>query len=195
MLTFAQIKSDPSLVGAYGTNLILRCSRTACVNEVTLPRYQVRKRLAANCCGIYCSRACVNRDRLDTQVTTRDGVEGRVCQTCKEWKALPLFDAKGRSPTCGRCKRAKPDQVFSVLRSKAKHRGWCFELTQEEVQILLAQPCFYCGVVPTGLDRLDSKQGYIKGNVVAACQPCNFGKSNHNLKDFLAHCRLVASRL
>jgi len=38
----------------------------------------------------------------------------------------------------------------------------------------MASPCHYCSLAEAGgLDRVDSNQGHIDGNVVACCEKCN----------------------
>lgn len=60
-----------------------------------------------------------------------------------------------------------------------------FELTEEEFEEIVRRPCYYCGLPPSskvgreyfsGIDRIDSRHGYIKGNVRPCCGNCNMGK-------------------
>ena len=77
------------------------------------------------------------------------------------------------------------------------------EGVRHERVALIFQPCFYCGVVGTnfkrterkdglgsfyynGLDRVDSRKGYISNNVVSCCKVCNRAKSDMSLYDFQA---------
>lgn len=50
--------------------------------------------------------------------------------------------------------------------------------------------CYYCGgdIKTIGIDRIDSKAGYISGNVVACCDKCNRSKYTYTVKDFISHC-------
>ena len=38
-----------------------------------------------------------------------------------------------------------------------------------------------------GIDRVDSKIGYVEGNIVPCCEKCNFMKSNLEVDVFLEH--------
>jgi hypothetical protein len=90
-------------------------------------------------------------------------------------------------------------------------RGWDFHLTLPQLKAVVSLPCAYCGREPSnikrnsyvvqgilrrdvypeliihysGLDRIDSSQGYIQGNVVPCCAGCNAMKSKLSLEDFL----------
>lgn len=44
-----------------------------------------------------------------------------------------------------------------------------------------------------GIDRYDSAQGYVSGNVVPCCWPCNRAKGSSITEEFLAHVRKIAS--
>jgi len=72
-------------------------------------------------------------------------------------------------------------------------RKHSFELTEEEFEEIVRQPCYYCGLPPSskvgreyfsGIDRIDSKHGYIKGNVRPCCGNCNMGKRLMPERDF-----------
>lgn len=127
-------------------------------------------------------------------VILREGVPGRVCRTCGDWVPLSKMCAKGRARTCMACKRKKPEQIFSILRSKAQtYRRLTWTLTYEEFLTFWQRPCHYCGVEikTVGLDRVESSQGYEMDNLVSCCGDCNRGKSDQTQAEFLARCRRV----
>lgn len=47
--------------------------------------------------------------------------------------------------------------------------------------------CYYCGSSATGFDKIEPKNGYIKGNIVVCCKNCNFMKHTNSIQDFLNH--------
>jgi hypothetical protein len=47
------------------------------------------------------------------------------------------------------------------------------ELTTQEYIDLIKHPCFYCGDISTGLDRLDNLENYTFDNCVSCCTVCN----------------------
>lgn len=74
---------------------------------------------------------------------------------------------------------------YSQLKSKSKKRELLFDLTVEEFETLVSKPCFYCenklSIKVTsgcGLDRLDSKLGYVADNCVSCCAFCNCVKND-----------------
>jgi len=66
---------------------------------------------------------------------------------------------------------------FARLKTKARYRGIPIELTREQWESVIAEPCHYCGgpLAPTGygLDRKDTRGPYTLANVVPCCQQCN----------------------
>jgi hypothetical protein len=74
----------------------------------------------------------------------------------------------------------------------AKKRGGT-DLHPSVFAQMLAAPCTYCGL-PTanGIDRVDSKCGYVRGNVVPCCYTCNILKLTYSREEFLDKCAAVA---
>ncbi len=66
---------------------------------------------------------------------------------------------------------------YVALRRAARDKGLGFDVTAEQHEHLLRQPCFYCqgALSPTGhsLDRVDNTRGYLMSNVVPCCGTCN----------------------
>lgn len=91
--------------------------------------------------------------------------------------------------------------VLAGYRRVAKVRNQPFELSDKVFRELILKDCFYCGAPPSntylgrrmygaciynGIDRVDNQLGYIEGNVVPCCGPCNRGKSTLSLAEFYA---------
>jgi len=89
-----------------------------------------------------------------------------------------------------------------------KIRNIKFDISKEQFRVLTKGLCKYCGSKPAGerksssakskgkdsgsyiyngVDRIDSSQGYIIGNVVPCCKRCNFMKSNITESDMYEH--------
>lgn len=114
--------------------------------------------------------------------------------------------------------RRKPGNT-STINSKivaykrgAVSRNLIWGLTKEEFLSVTSQPCLYCGEPPaninksrgkfsdgdfryTGIDRINSEEGYTQSNVVPACIQCNIAKSNKNLKEFIPWIRKIYARI
>jgi hypothetical protein len=89
--------------------------------------------------------------------------------------------------------------IYSKYKCNAKKKGFSFELSKEEFFEIVSKNCFYCGEIPTnieksrnnngdfihnGIDRIDSNKGYTVDNAVACCWKCNKAKNNTNVSDF-----------
>jgi hypothetical protein len=71
-------------------------------------------------------------------------------------------------------------QRFVLAKSSAVSRGKVWELTLDQYEKLINQPCCYCQdrmcapvVYGKGLDRIDNLIGYIIENVQPCCTACN----------------------
>jgi len=95
---------------------------------------------------------------------------------------------------------ASMNELFaSYIKSAAgRKHGW--GLSKEEFKNLVTGNCVYCGTPPnkerkpnkgvyggfmyTGIDRVDSNIGYVKGNVVSCCWDCNRAKGSLTVEEF-----------
>lgn len=87
--------------------------------------------------------------------------------------------------------------TFSRYKSSARSRKLEFTLTKDEFKSIIACSCHYCGkhndeTHQNGIDRKDSLIGYLAGNCVPCCWPCNKMKDEAGYEQFLSHCRKVA---
>ncbi len=78
-----------------------------------------------------------------------------------------------------------------VITTKEKGFPFCMSFYEFKALKHLDSPCHYCGLPPTGLDRIDSSQGYLVENVVPCCYRCNLMKSDLTQADFIAHVRRI----
>lgn len=89
--------------------------------------------------------------------------------------------------------------IILGYQNHAKKRGFTWNLTREEVEYLIKQNCYYCGIEPSnlkktknsidglkynGIDRVDSSKGYYTDNCVACCRTCNLAKRDMKIEDF-----------
>ena len=87
-----------------------------------------------------------------------------------------------------------PATALYQYKTRACHKDFEFEMTDEEFFHLIELECFYCGTENgNGIDRVDNAIGYIRDNVVPCCKTCNYIKGNYSKNFFLAHVMKIAS--
>lgn len=120
---------------------------------------------------------------------------------------------------CQSCKGRKEDAlqrtIYGRYKQDAARRGHTFALDFDYFVTICGKNCFYCGSEPcnkakaargkrmrkspadgriwtySGIDRLDSRAGYIAGNCVACCIVCNVAKHMMTPGEYVGHCRKV----
>lgn len=100
-------------------------------------------------------------------------------------------------------------RVYSEYKAAAKKFKRTFQLDLVCFAKIVQACCYYCGASPfagpssrtsrvtiplNGVDRVDSRVGYIETNVVSCCKFCNIAKRDRSAEDFIAHCKLVAQK-
>lgn len=108
----------------------------------------------------------------------------------------PIVDRSVRSDK-GK-KRVKYSSLLSpkyksyLMRCNSK--GIKMELTEEQFNTIIAQPCYLCGsTTKIGVDRLNSSFGYVEDNVKPCCTICNMMKYTHDVDFFLSHVRRIVN--
>lgn len=97
---------------------------------------------------------------------------------------------------------ASGNELLAAYKKSARKRGIEWGLSSAEFFELVSDNCSYCGTPPnkvrkpnagvnggfvySGIDRIDSTLGYVKGNVCSCCWDCNRAKGTLPLADFLA---------
>ena len=92
---------------------------------------------------------------------------------------------------------------YNKYKKEAKDRGFVFELSLEEFESITKLPCMYCGEYSkesegaqySGIDRIDSSEGYTSFNCVPCCEMCNRMKLDYDMLDWLRHIKKIADRL
>jgi hypothetical protein len=121
-----------------------------------------------------------------------------------------------KGPSKGRAfGEAAFNNLLNGYRHAAKRKGLAWDLTKDEFARLTKLACHYCGARPAaimkpshgrkaseasgvyvynGVDRKDNAAGYVEGNVLPACGPCNHAKATMAYEDFLALAARIAAR-
>lgn len=123
-----------------------------------------------------------------------------VCHLCGHTRRIASRTPDG--PVCKVCRRRLTFRsVWTEFKRGAQRRGWEVSISVEEFRSIVESRCHYCGDPPDGtlhrflgVDRLDSTIGYIPGNCVPSCWPCNLAKNAIGYLAFLALCRKVAKQ-
>ena len=197
MLTHAKIVEDRGCLHGLQGPVTIACS--GCAVPIQRQRETLTPRKIARASGIFCSTRCARLHHGRAEWETCDGVVGRRCKACLEWRPLVAFAggaAQGKSRTCNACWEKRPLQRYNSYKRKASRRGLLFDMSFSDFKSLIGEACFYCASRSdgVGLDRVDGSQGYSMANVVPACGPCNMGRNTQLQKDFLERCRVIARR-
>lgn len=195
---------------------VVRCD---CGQEVLATGWALRAGKKTNC-GV---GACRNRWKVKDETGNRYGallVLGREgsCYAGATWRCLcdcgnetvvaGSWLRSGNTKSCG-CKKygnhRLPDGVatinalFAGYKYEAEQRGYAWELTREQFEYLIQQPCYYCGKLAkdnerkrykadnyccNGIDRRNNNEGYLLENCVPCCSQCNFSKRNLSEEEF-----------
>jgi hypothetical protein len=85
-----------------------------------------------------------------------------------------------------------------MMKSKANKQGVSFDLTKDNVGVLVKGDCEYCKRSPTtwfGIDRVVPSLGYVLGNVVSCCWDCNLDKLDDDVESMIARNERIAKRV
>jgi len=94
---------------------------------------------------------------------------------------------KGRKPI-NYTPEASFNRLFYDYKWNCKVKNTYFGLTKEQFRTLTKKNCYYCNRPPhqkrnaytyTGIDRMDSSEGYYLKNCVPSCMECNFIKGKY----------------
>ena len=137
------------------------------------------------------------------------------CKCGIERKVIAPTLRNGPSTGCGCGNNRLPEGIaarnnlYKQYKSASKKRGYKFTLTKEIFFALVKKDCYYCGVEPrqirrletgdrftyNGLDRVRNAEGYEENNVVPCCKQCNYAKRTLTQAEFYAWIdRLVKHR-
>ncbi len=140
---------------------------------------------------------------------------------CGAERAIGSYQVRsGRSKSCGCLSRELtlkrqflPDGEAAfrgLFRNYSRHavdRNLKFEIDENAFRSLTSESCHYCGARPSqvrksqgaigtyvynGVDRKNSKMGYIEGNVVPCCFQCNKAKGTRDYDEFIVWAHRIA---
>ena len=110
---------------------------------------------------------------------------------------------------------------YANAKQNARKRGYDWDISRSEFLVFARGNCYYCGAEPkpifethpvksknskngiaivtrttgySSLDRIDNSKGYSMDNVVSCCMPCNSGKTDGTLDEYVKRCIRVAAK-
>ena len=104
----------------------------------------------------------------------------KTCLSCRNDNKLQdsRRDKEHRNETCRNNMRPQ----YTSYKKGARERELQFELSFEDYEKIVVNPCHYCGILEergfNGIDRKNSGIGYIIENCVSCCQMCNYMKGS-----------------
>lgn len=197
-MILADIINNPNLVTSLkrGVKLTLKCSFSLCNNEVIMCQQYLNYAIKRGNQTTFCSKACRYNHRRIKNIVIKDGEEGRICTDCKLWFPKNKMANRGNSLACVTCESNKPNNKFTKLKYRAKSEGFEWNLTYKDFMLFWGKPCTYCNseIKTIGLDKIIPNLGYTLDNVVSCCHPCNRGKTDGTVKEFLDRCETIAKK-
>ena len=117
------------------------------------------------------------------RILNRDKIDRRVNNWYKNNKELVKNRAR-----IWKCKNPERNQYARYVETARKRKDNSFGLNFIEFLEIIKMPCVYCGFNDgiVGLDRVDSKKGYMKDNIVPCCKVCNYMKLDHPVEEWFS---------
>jgi hypothetical protein len=149
-----------------------------------------------------CTACCIEYD-----VSEFMGVNDKKTKTCSSCRRQNYVQDQRRDKEHRNyVSRINRNNAFHSYTKEAARRNYAFELSQEEFNALIDDPCYYCGEIDqekqfNGVDRIDSALGYHPTNCVSCCTLCNYIKHTtpidaffERIEHILTHLGLVEGR-
>ncbi len=154
----------------------------------------------------YVEFLCLNCNQETIQRKDEYNRTGQLCKSCKiKNNSADKLKDRDLELVCAA-------NYLCHIRTRYLKKGLTTNLNSEEVLELVKRNCHYCGSKPSsvqnykqkyfsysflynGLDRIDSKKGYIKGNVLPCCRKCNLAKSDLTYQEFIEHISKIYKNL
>lgn len=91
-----------------------------------------------------------------------------------------------------------PNGKYSTYKGQARGRQIQWDLSREQFDAIVYQPCYYCGIsykYGVGIDRKDSSLGYTVANSLPSCTRCNYMKLTDSREDFIKQIKRIYTHL
>lgn len=132
------------------------------------------------CCALCNMMKCDSELDVFLQSVSEIHLYQAIGEPCRAHRSTP----RKRASPISRC---RDGSSMSTYMARAEKRNLPFELTEEQFQDLVDEPCTYCGVSRSGgVDRVDNDLGYLLDNSTSACARCNYMKKHYTASDFIS---------
>ena len=145
---------------------------------VLLENNQIMAKACTTCCKM-----------LSIDYFTHDSDNETITKTCKQCRDSNKIqnDKRDKDHRNAVTRGSTKSQYYSYAKN-APVRNLSFELSYEQYESIVKQPCYYCETLQergiNGIDRKDNDIGYILDNCVSCCQLCNYMKHNLHIDVF-----------
>lgn len=125
------------------------------------------------------------------------GIKENLLQKCEACYSTmrKVEDKRVRDRNYAFEKKINPMKHFREYADSAAKKNVEFNITIDEFSEIVTKPCYYCKKYDEtevlGIDRIDSFKGYVKGNILPACEICNMMKKQLTMKEFANHIILL----
>lgn len=191
----------------FKTRMTMWHCRCDCGNERDISRSNLVNGKTKSC-GCYRKEKSQKIDEAKRKFDQQGNIIQKLCPMCKEFKSVTEFPINhrkvdGYSEYCSDCLNYSLKRRYSRYIKRAKDYNMKFELSKTEFDYITKQPCHYCGDYSAeyqgnkinGIDRVDSKLGYITGNIVPCCTICNRMKLDYEEEEWIKHMKQILTHL
>ena len=125
------------------------------------------------------------------------GINDNLVQKCNACYSTmrKVEDNRSRERNYAFEKKLNPIKHFREYADGAAKKNVEFTISLEEFTEIVTKPCYYCKKYDEtevlGIDRIDSFKGYVKGNILPACEICNTMKKQLTMQEFAKHISLL----
>jgi len=125
------------------------------------------------------------------------GIKDNLVQKCKTCYSTmrKVEDNRNRNRNYSLERLLNPERHFREYAASAAKKNVEFTITLEIFTDIVKKPCYYCKKYDEneviGIDRIDSLKGYVKENILPACEICNAMKKQLTMKEFAEHIKLL----
>lgn len=159
-------------------------------------------------CGCYRKEKSQKLDETKRKYDQQGNIIQKLCPMCREFKPVSEFKVShrkidGYSEYCGDCLNYSLKRRYARYNKRARNVNMKFDISKSDFDRITKQPCHYCGGysvkyqgnVINGIDRVNSKLGYVSDNIVPCCVICNRMKLDYEKEDWINHMKQILTHL